>query len=234
MPLLSDLVTRCVLVRRFAIGFAVCTTVGACGASVVSAAARGPSVKTNRSCYAVGQAVVVTGSRFAPDQLYDLAVDDVDFGQNRTNADGGFTTQLVPGGFDAGVVQSVDILDATDGTRQANTNFTVTRRPGARFLAATGNPRTLRARFQVWGFGLHGHPVRHVYLHYIAPSGQLRATVALGRTGGQCGYLLTRPLRVFPFQPSVGNWRLQIDATHGYTRHTRDPVAQIRVQVAHR
>src|SRR5207248_1324784 len=99
------------------------------------------------------------------------------------------------------VVQHVDHLNATDGTQSADTTFTLTRPAQARFLAKRGNPNTLRAPFQVWGFALDGR-VRAVYVHYVSPSGAMRQTVKLGKTGGQCGYLRTRRVRVFPFAPS--------------------------------
>lgn len=57
-------------------------------------------------------------------------------------------------------------------------------------------------------------------------------TVKLGHTGGQCGYLLTRSRHVFPFDPSVGNWTLQLDTSPSYTRFPRGPVARIGVRLS--
>lgn len=195
-------------------------------------ATQAPIVVTGHACYSVGQLVEVAGAGFAPDRLYDVAIDGVDFGQSHTSGMGTFVTSLIPGGLGAGVVQAVDALNATDGTREADTTFTVTRRPGARLLAVGGSARPSRERFQVWGFGLHAKPGREIYVHYVAPSGRARTTVALGRTGGQCGYLLTRPMPAFPFTPSAGTWRLQVDVSREYSRRPAGPVAQIRVRVA--
>ena len=191
-------------------------------------AAPAPIVHTDRSCYLVGQQVGVTGSGFAPDRAFTVTIDGVSFGQNTTNASGGFSSSLVPGGLGAGIPQHVDHLLASDGSQKAGTNFTLTRPPGARFLASSGNPLTLRAPFQMWDFG-SGHTV---YLHYVSPSGNLRQTVKLGTAGGQCGYLTTHKRRVFPFAPSKGRWTFQIDTRHGYAAHPAAPVARIHVKIS--
>jgi hypothetical protein len=199
---------------------------------VHAAAARAaPSIRTDRACYLVGQRVRVTGTGFTAGRTFDVAIDGVDFGQSRTDATGAFSSSLVPGGLAAGVVQHVDHLDATDGTRGARTSFTLTRTAGARFLATSGNPNTLMAPFEVWGFALDGHRKR-VFLHWVAPSGRVRETAALGRTRGQCGYLRTHRRRVFPFAPSLGSWTLQLDTRRRYVRHPSGPVARIRVRVS--
>jgi hypothetical protein len=66
----------------------------------------------------------------------------------------------------------------------------------------------------------------------VAPSGQARLTVALGRAGGQCGHLLTRKRRVFPFAPTVGGWVLQLDTRLSYVRTPGGPVVRIAVQIS--
>ncbi len=206
----------------------VWSVVGALALAPVAAAA--PSVFTHRGCYTVGQSVKVTGSGFAASRQFDIAIDGVDFGQSTTGPRGGFTASLVPGGLGAGIVQGVDTLDATDGTSSADATFTVTRPLGARFLAASGNPNTARSRFQVWGFGMDGVS-RTAYLHYVAPNGRLAKTVKLGQTGGQCGYLLTRSIRVFPVPISRGTWTLQVDSVKRYTKRPGGPVYRIRITI---
>ena len=193
-------------------------------------AASGPVVRTNHGCYLVGQKVTVTGTGFAAERMFDVSVDGIDFGQSTTNASGTFESSIIPGGLGAGLAQFVHHLDATDGTTNAATTFTVTRATGARFLAATGDPHTLRAPFEVWGFALDGRR-RPVYLHYIMPSGRPGRTFALGRTSGQCGYLRTKAQRVFPFSPAVGTWTLQVDTSSRYTKRRQGPVSRIRVRI---
>jgi hypothetical protein len=194
------------------------------------AVAAGASVRSNHSCYLVGEPVRLRGSGFAPARSYIVSIDGVYFGQSQTDTSGGFSAGLIPGGLDAGVAQQTYRLEASDGILNAQTVFTVTRRAGARFLATSGNPNSLRAPFQVWGFALNG-PNRAVYLHYVSPSGTAQTTVNLGRTGGQCGYLQTPSRRVFPFTPSLGSWTLQVDTRHAYTSHPGGQVARIGVRI---
>jgi hypothetical protein len=193
-------------------------------------AASHPRVRTNRGCYLVGQEVVVTGSGFAPARVFDVAIDGVDFGQSVTSDIGTFTAPLVPGGLPAGQPQHVDQLDASDGTTDARAAFTITRPPGFRILATSGNPQTLSAPLELWGYSMTGAR-KPVYLHYLAPSGSARSTSTLGRTTGQCGYLRTRNRPLFPFSPSAGTWTLQLDTHAGYGRRPSGPVARIRVSV---
>ena len=202
------------------------------GALPVSAAfgAAGPAIGTDRGCYVVGQKVKIAGSGFAPSRRFDVAVDGIDFGQSTTNVAGAFSSSLIPGGLGAGLAEYVHHLDATDGTLSADARFTVTRAAGARFLSTSGNPHTLRAPFEVWGFSLAGAR-RAIYLHYVAPSGRPGRSYGLGTAAGQCGYLRTRARRVFPFSPGVGTWTLQVDTSRRYLKHPKGPVTRIRVQI---
>jgi hypothetical protein len=202
----------------------------ALGAVAAPAAAAAPTLSTNRGCYLVGQAVSVEGGGFAANRTFTVTIDDVYFGRSTTDANGAFSTSLRPGGLAANQPQLVEHLAASDGSTTAHTTFTVTRTPGARFLASGGDARTLKARFQVWGFSRAGRRLP-LYLHYVSGSGRVHKTVSLGRTGGQCGYLLTRSRRVFPFAPSAGSWTLQVDTQHGYSRHPPGPVARIGVRI---
>jgi len=199
------------------------------GSGAAPAAARA-SVKTDHGCYAVGAPVGLTGTGFAANRTYDVAVDGVDFGQASTDASGGFSTQFVPGGLPAGRAQRVDQVDVSDGSSEANASFTVTRPTGARFEAVRGDARRLKAPFQAWDFSPDGAR-RTLYVHYVSPSGQSRTTVTLGQTTGQCGYLLTAPLRVFPFSPSVGRWTLQVDTASAYSARPSGAVARIGVVI---
>lgn len=187
----------------------------------------------SRGCYLVGQRVALKGVGFAPSQMYDVAIDGVDLGQNTTDAIGAFSTSLIPGGLGAGVIEHVYHLDATDGTASAAAGFTVTRRTGGRFLASSGSPRSLRAPFEVWDFARSNRSTP-VYLHYVTPQGRVRRTVLLGHTGGQCGFLKTARRKVFPFSPSFGTWTLQLDARRTYSNRPGAPVTRIRVVVRSR
>jgi hypothetical protein len=217
-------------VRRIAIGLAIGLAIGASGPRPALAAAPRPIVTTEHGCDRVGQPVRVSGSGFTLGQLYDIAIDGVDFGQSRIDPSGSFAATLVPGGLGAGIIQHVDQLDATDGILDATTHFTLTRAAGARFLGPPGNAATLRASFQAWGFALDGTK-RPVHLHYVSASGASSSTVYLGRTSGQCGYLQTAPRPVFPFSATPGNWILQLDTRRRYAERPSGPVARISVRV---
>lgn len=189
-----------------------------------------PIVHTDRGCYLVNQRVMVTGSGFAPSRPFTVTIDGVYFGKSTTDANGGFRSSLLPGGLGAGQAEHVDHLVASDGTGSGATKFTLTRKAGARFLATRGNPHTLRAPFEVWGFALDGAS-KPVYIHYVSPAGSVRKTVLLGHTSGQCGYVLTHKRRVFPFSPSKGSWTLQLDTDQAYTAQPAAPVTRIRVKI---
>jgi hypothetical protein len=211
-------------------GFLLGALVWSCTATAGAATSGKATVKTDQGCYVVGNSVALYGSGFAHLRTYDVAVDGVDFGQAKTDADGGFATHFSPGGLGAGVVQNVHRVDATDGTSDAAATFTVTRQTGGRFEVGRGDPRRLRAPFQAWGFSMDG-TARALYLHYVSPTGKARTSVSLGKTGGQCGYLVTRRIRMFPFSPSVGRWTLQVDTASAYSAKPTGPWTRIRVVI---
>jgi hypothetical protein len=200
------------------------------GGVLPAAGAVGPSLRTDRGCYGVGQRVGLHATGFAPRQPFFVTVDDVNFGSSSTDGQGAFETSFIPGGLGRNVAQHVYRVAANDGTSTASTRFTVSRPTGARFLATTGDPRTLRAPFEVWGFASDGRR-RPVYLHYVAPNGRARKTLGIGHTGGQCGYLRTPAIRVFPFVPTFGTWKLQLDTSRSYSSRPSGPRATIRVRI---
>ncbi len=193
-------------------------------------AAAGFAFAPSRGCYLIGQPVPLQGNGFAANRPYSVSTDGVFFGISRTSAQGTFSSTIRPGGLYAGQIQEIDQILATDGTSTVETSFTLTRRTGARFLAGSGDPGTLRAPFEVWGFALDGRQ-RSVYLHYVSPAGHPRTTLAIGDTGGQCGFLRTPRLRFFPFLPSAGDWTLQLDTHRRFSPHVRGPMARIHVLV---
>jgi hypothetical protein len=164
------------------IGLAACVAVAGPAAARERPHAAAAQVRTDHSCYLVGQTVAVTGTGFDASSLYDIDIDGVDFGQSTTSATGGFSSSLAPGGLAAGQVQTVDQLDASDGTNEATTTFTVTRAIGAVF--GGGASLTAKAPFRVWDFTPGGAPVT-VYLHYVLAGRPAVRTIELGRTSGQ-------------------------------------------------
>ena len=195
-----------------------------------ASAAQAPAISAGHGCYVVGQPVALSGRGFAGRREYVVSLDGVYFGESRTRSNGTFHSSLRPGGLGAGVAQQAEQLEVTDGTSVADTSFTLTRATGARFLATGGSAGALMAPFEIWDLS-PGGARRTAYLHYVNPSGGLRETVALGTTGGQCGYLRTPKRRVFPFAPYPGSWTFQIDTRKAYSPHPGGSVARIRVGV---
>ncbi len=219
------------MVRHFyRISIVICVATAASAIALAAAVVGPPRVTPNRGCYLLGQRVSLRGAGFAANRTYVVTIDGVYFGQSRTDSQGTFVASLKPGGLDAGYAQQVYDLQASDGSSLARASFTVTRRTGGLFLATRGNPRSLRAPFEVWDFAPSGGR-RSVYVHYISPRGRSHSTVRLGQTGGQCGYLRTPSRRVFPFSPSIGTWTLQLDTSRSYLRKPGGPVAKIRVLI---
>ena len=82
--------------------------------------------------------------------------------------------------------ESVSTLTAIDGALNTASTRYRTSRIFADFAPATGDPRTLKVRFEVNGFGLLRRNAS-VYLHYVNPRGKGVRTVRLGTARGTCG-----------------------------------------------
>jgi hypothetical protein len=189
------------------------------------ALASSASIQTSHKCYAVGQAVGLTGRGFLGSSEYDLSVDGIDFGQSVTNASGGFRVSFGPGGLAAGQAQIVDKAIASDGQSTASATFTVTRNTGALVGAGSGSSPHRTVPFEVWDFGRGAT----IYVHWIGPNGVYVETASLGSDGGQCGYLKSRPRELFPFNAASGNWTLQFDTHRSYSKHPSGRSARITV-----
>ena len=87
-------------------------------------------------------------------------------------------------------------------------------------------------RFSIFGFGLLRKHAS-VYLHYVAPSGDVRRDVRLGTAVGTCGVIRkTRERHLFPFPAERGKWILQFDTNKTYTRATsKSPYIWVRKPV---
>ena len=154
-----------------------------------------------------------------------------DGSQPAATAAGTFQSSFAAPTLATGVQQLRHSLSVDDGTQRARTRFTVTRPPGASFAPSVGNPKTLRARFTIWGFALGGTRNGPVWMHWISPQGTVRTTAALGIARGDCGTLTSAPRRVFPFDPETGRWTLAIDTHRRYRVQPNGPRAKISVTV---
>lgn len=203
-------------------------TAFAAAGSGLPAAASAAEIHVNRACFADPadrpETVSVRGNGFAPNAPYRVILDGepLEGGSGSTDADG-----RMSGRFVAPSVRSVsrtarqhkfDLRVEQDGLQPA-VYFTVSRL-FASFRPSGGDPRKLKVRFSAYGFSLLGQKRPPIYLHYVSPRGRLARTVRIGRGTGACGFRRTKKLRLFPFTPLRGSWRLQFDTRRSYTRGT--------------
>jgi hypothetical protein len=203
-----------------------------------TAAARA-TLTTDARCYLQGAPLQVTAGGFAPAAALTVVLDgrQLRYGDGstpRADAAGSFASSFATPALAPGAMELRHVLVVSDGRRRPRARFTVTRPAGAAFAPSSGDPRTLRARFEAWGFalGADGDTTRFaVWLHWLSPGGKVRRSAALGTTGGDCGSLATRPRRVFPFAPEPGRWVLVLDTHRRYRVQAAGPRAKIPVNV---
>ena len=188
-------------------------------AAGVPAAASAAQVQTDRPCYQdnVGT-VAVSGSGFEPNQPYQVTLDGqaLPNGSGTTDAAGGIAGSFQTPELSGSSVHAYT-LGVVQGANAPTTGFSVT--PFfADFNPGSGNPKKLRVRFKVFGFGLVDRNP-NVYLHYVRPNGKLKRTIRLGRAQGACGTIKrTARKKLFPFNAERGHWKLQFDTHRRYRR----------------
>ena len=178
----------------------------------------------------------MTASGLAPNAPLTVVLDgrQLSYGDGstpRADAAGSFAGSFATPALAVGTVQLRHVLVVSDETRRPRARFTVTRPAGADFQPSSGDPRTLRARFRVWGFACATPAAMPVWLHWVSPRGTVRRNAALGTTGGDCGALTHAPRRVFPFAPEAGRWVLVLDTHRRYRVQAAGPRAKIPVHV---
>jgi hypothetical protein len=189
---------------------------------LVPAAAHGAIVQTDRTCYLQTDKtnVTVSGQGFTPGSAYSVALDGTALtsGTNVIGAAGEMQGAFAPPALGNDELERTFTVQVASDALTASSMFTVTRLK-ANFTPSSGDPKKLRVRFSVAGFGLAMHDP-DVYVHYIAPGGRLKQTVRLGRATGQCGRIArTAKRRLFPFaSPKLGKWQLQFDTTKAFTK----------------
>jgi hypothetical protein len=188
-------------------------------AAAVPAAASAAQVQVDRPCYQDNTGTVaVSGNGFEPNQPIQVTLDGkpISTGDATTDAAGGISGSLETPQLSGNGVHAYTVT-VTQGANTATTTFSVT--PFfADFTPGSGNPKTLRVRFKVFGFGLvNANPV--VYLHYVRPNGKVKRTIRLGRAQGVCGQLKrTSRRKLFPFNAERGHWKLQFDTHKAYRK----------------
>ena len=188
-------------------------------AAAAPAAASAAQVQTDRPCYQDDTGTVaVSGSGFEPNQPYQVTLDGqaLPNGTGTTDAAGGIAGSFPTPQLDGNSVHAYS-LGIVQGANVPTTGFSVT--PFfADFNPGTGNPKKLRVRFKVFGFGLvNANPL--VYLHYVRPNGKLKRTIKIGRAQGVCGTIKrTARKKLFPFNAERGHWKLQFDTHKRYRK----------------
>lgn len=203
----------------------------ALGASAPAAGAA--TLALDRGCYLTkqaglpnGQAIGVRGEGYTPNAQVSFSLGSSSLGSLTASPAGS-----VAGSFQAPALAGTTqfkarrTLTATDGTNQGTVAVEL-RRLAADFLPSVGNPRALRVRFYVYGFGplltVQGLSTSQpVYEHIFDPSGKRRATILVGRTSGPCGDMRTTKRRILPFRTvRNGAWRFVFTTKRRYSRRS--------------
>lgn len=209
---------------------------GCAMAAASNAGAAAATLTTDARCYLQGAPLRMSASGLTPGAPLTVSLDGQalryrDGSTPTADRDGAFASSFATPQLASGVVQLRHALAVDDGVAPARARFTVTRPAGADFSPSHGDPRTLRARFTLWGFALASGRNQRAWLHWVDPAGSVRKSVSLGVTLGDCGRLTTAPRRVFPFDPEPGRWTLAIDTQRRYRVQTDAVRAKISVHV---
>ncbi len=202
-------------------------------ALVAAPAAVAATLSTSTRCYQELQDVVITGAGYAPTSKVAISREGQPFGTADADAAGAFTVKFPADELARGAREGVFTLTATDAALNTASTRYRTSKIFADFSPAQGDPRTLKVRFEVNGFGLLRRNAS-VYLHYVNPRGRSVRDVRLGTARGTCGKIRRTRLRhLFPFpEPERGRWILQFDTNSTYTRATsRSPYIWVRKPV---
>lgn len=183
-------------------------------------AAAAATLATSTRCYQETQDVILNGSGFVPGTI-DIARDGNPFGTAEADVSGAFQVKFPAEELARGVVERLHELTATDASFSRTATRFRTTKIYADFSPRRGDPRKLKVRFKINGFGLRRRRPS-VYVHYVNPEGKSVRTVRLGTARGTCGKISrTRKRRLFPFpEPRRGRWIMQFDTNKRYTRAT--------------
>ena len=189
---------------------------------LVPAAAHGAAVQTDRTCYLQTDKtnITVSGNGYTPGRPYSVLLNGTELtgGLRAIDAGGAMRGAFSPPMLGDDELERAFTVQVESDALIASSMFTVTRLK-ANFTPSSGDPKKLRVRFSVAGFGLATHNP-NVYVHYIAPGGKLEQTIRLGKATGQCGRITqTAKRRLFPFAaPKLGKWQLQFDTSKSFAK----------------
>jgi hypothetical protein len=183
------------------------------------ATAAAATLTTDTSCYQETGEVVLSGVGYTPLATVSVARDGKPLGTAVADANGAFENKFETPELPSRTRERLYELSATETLNVAYARYRATK-VFADFEPGAGNPKTLKVRFAINGFGLvRTHAP--VYLHYVDPDRKAQRTVHLGTATGTCGLIRrTRERRLFPFAPRRGKWILQFDTNTTYVRGT--------------
>ena len=215
------------ILARCALGASLLLAVAAALAGAAAAA----TLTTDFPCYFEKKTLTWTAIGFAKETDYRLTVDGTEVGSGKTNADGNATGTLTSANLPRNTGEKRFVLAISDGTTSAEAPFRVSEF-NADFAPSSGDPQTLKVRFSIFGFGAR----KTIFLHYLRPgvsgSRAVAKTVRLGKVKGVCGKIKrTKKRRLFPFDATSGEWRLQFDTRRVYKPGAQPAVVR-RVQIA--
>jgi hypothetical protein len=185
-------------------------------AAAAQAQAATLTVAGTKSCYRLGDALIVSGSGFTPNGPVNFTLDNRSLGSLTADAAGNVTAPLTIGTL-RGV--RTRTLIGTDATNPANVGT-------AQFLGSalsvTVRPRTGTAG-RILRIGAAGFTTgKRLYAHVLRRG--YRRNIAIGRLKGPCRTLKARR-RVLPGGLAAGRYTVQFDTKRRYSRKT-----QVRVR----
>ena len=159
----------------------------------------------------VRESVPVHGRGFTPGQMVTVFIDGVVVKQGVAADTNGEVIGSVPAPHQPSGERPF-MLTVTEDNQPANTASAASR---VTALSLRLKPRKAGARERVRFIGRGFTDGPSVYAHYIR-GGKHRGSVRLGPPQGLCGRIDVKR-RQFPFAPTVGRWRLQVDNQPSYS-----------------
>lgn len=195
---------------------------------VAAAPATAATITFDHPCYLakagrfVGQRVRFLGAGFTPNAPVTGSLNGVALTSGSASAEGTVSGSVTAPALGARVAEGSAALSLSDGTNTAATAFPEANLT-ADFTPSSGNPKTLRVRFAVFGFGplleAIGKPAdAQVYEHVIDPQGTVRGTFRAGQPSGPCGTVRPSRRKILPFRATNGRWRYVFDTSRKYRK----------------
>lgn len=194
--------------------------------AVVAEPAAAAVIAFDHPCYLakspgfIGQLARFTGAGFIGRAPVTGSLNGVALKSGTASPAGAVSGSVTAPALGARVAEGSAALSLSDGTNSVSQTFQETNLT-AGFTPSSGNPKTLKVRFAIFGFGplltALGKPAdAQVYEHVIDPQGKVRGTFKAGRPSGPCGLVKPSRRRILPFKATNGRWRYLFDVSKKY------------------